>query len=97
MRLVARIGASLFVRVVGVLAIDVTELKVLVLTPGGTLPVVALVVLVTTIVAKFVLLASAMMMATMMAVIVLSIQPVAPALVGDMAYLTCILFFQLVA
>jgi hypothetical protein len=98
MCLVAQIGTTLFVGVVGMLAMDATGLEVLVLTLGGTLPVVALVVAVTAIVAELVLLASAMMtMMTIVVIVLSSVQPVAPALVKDVVYLALILFFQLVA
>ncbi len=52
--------------------------------PGETLLVVVLVVAATAIIAELVLLASAMLTAMIAAVIALSIQPVAPALVGKM-------------
>jgi hypothetical protein len=52
---------------------------------------------VTAVVAELVLLALAMMMATIVAIIALSIGPVALALVGDVVYLERILFFQLTA
>ncbi len=52
----------------------------------------------TAIVVKLVLLVSAMMTTTrIVAIVVSSVQPVAPALVEDMAYLLHISFFQLAA
>ncbi len=76
------------------LALDATGLEVLVLAHGGTCLVVALVVAATTIVAEHVLLALAMMTTRIVAVVASSVQSVAPALVGDEAYLAHILFFS---
>ncbi len=59
------------------------ELEALVLALEKTLLVVALVVAVTAVVTELVLLASAMLMVTINAVIALSVQPLAPALVGE--------------
>ncbi len=50
---------------------------------GETLPVVALVVAATAVVAELVLLTSTMLTATIVAIVALSIQPVAPVLVGE--------------
>ncbi len=84
--LIARVGTALFVRVLGVLAVDATGLEVLVLALGGTLPAVAFVVAATAIVAELALLASAML-TTMVAAVASIIQPVAPTLVGEKALL----------
>jgi hypothetical protein len=62
----------------------VAGLEALVLACGGSLLVVVLVVATTAIVVELVLLALAMLMVTIVAVVALSIQPVAPALVGKM-------------
>ncbi len=77
--------------------LDATGLEFLVLVLGGTFLVVALVVAMTAIVAELVLLALAVMMTTIVVVLALNVQPVAPALVGDMAYIARISFFQLAA
>ncbi len=71
------------------LAVDATGLEVFVFVLGGNLPVVALVVAATAVVVEPVLLA--------LAIVASIVQPVAPKLVGDMGYLTRILFFQLLA
>ncbi len=69
-------------------------LEVLALALGGTLLVVAFVVIATAVVAELALLALAMM--TMMIVVVASsIQPVALLLIREMVHLTRILFIQL--
>jgi hypothetical protein len=59
--LIARVGTAVFVRVLGVLAVDATGLKVLVFTLGGTLPVVAFVVAAIAVIVELALLASAML------------------------------------
>ncbi len=84
--LIARVGTALFIRVLGVLAVDATGLKVLVFALGGTLPVVAFVVATTAVIAEHALLALAML-TTMVAAIALIVQPVAPTLVGEKALL----------
>jgi hypothetical protein len=89
MQVVAWIGTALFVWVFGMLAVDATGLEVFVFVLGGNLPVVALVVAATAVVVEPVLLA--------LAIVASIVQPVAPKLVGDMGYLTRILFFQLLA
>ncbi len=85
--LILRVGTALFVRVLGVLAVDATGLEVLVFVLGGTLPVVAFALAATAIVTELVLLALAMLM-TMVAAVASIVQPVAPTLVGEKALLT---------
>jgi hypothetical protein len=87
---------ALFVRVLGVLAVDGIGLEVLVFALGGTLPVVAFVVAMTAVITELALLALAML--TMMVAAVASIvQPVAPTLVGEKALLTPQSVLQLAA
>jgi hypothetical protein len=69
--LIVRFGRALFVRVLGVLAMDATGLEVLVFALGETLPVLAFVVAATAIVTELVLLALAML--TMMVAAIASI------------------------
>ncbi len=64
------------------LAQEATELEALVLGLGDTLPVVAPVIAATAIVAELVLFASDMLTVTIVAVVALSIRPLAPVLVG---------------
>jgi hypothetical protein len=84
----------LFLRVLGVLSVDGTGLKVLVFAFGGTLPVVMFVVATTDVAAELALLVLAML-TTLVAAVALIVQPVAPTLVGEMALLTCISFLHL--
>jgi hypothetical protein len=62
--LIARVGTTLFVRVLELLAMDATGLEVLIFALGGTLPVVAFIVAATAAVAELALLASAMLTMT---------------------------------
>jgi hypothetical protein len=94
MCLIAWIGGTLFIRLLGVLVMDATGLEVLVFALGGTLPVVAFVVIATAVVAELALLASAMLR-TMVAAITLIVQPVTPMLVREKGFLMRILFLQL--
>jgi hypothetical protein len=94
MCLVALIGMALFVQVVGVLAANTAGLEVLALALGLTLLVVAFVVVVTAIIAELALLALTMM-TTMIIDVASSVQPVALALIGEMAHLTCLSLLQL--
>ena len=86
-RLVARVGMTLFIQVLGVLVVDATGLVVLVFVLGGNLPVVAFVVAATAIIAELALLVLAML-TTMVATIASIVQPVAPTLDGEEALLT---------
>jgi hypothetical protein len=70
--LVAQIGTALFVRVVGVLAVNTAELEALSLVLRGALLVVMFVVIMAAIVAELALLTSTMMM-TIIVVVTLSI------------------------
>jgi hypothetical protein len=94
MRLIAWIGMALFIQMVGVLAVKTAGLEALALVLRGTLLVVALVLFATTIITELVLLALTMMM-TMIVIIALSVQPVALALIGEMAHLARVLLLQL--
>ena len=94
--LVARVGMALFVRVVGVLAVNTAGLEALALTLRGTLLVVVFVVVATAVVAELALLVSTMMTMTIV-VSALSVQPVALALIGEMAHLARVLLLQLLA
>ncbi len=78
------VGTALFAQVVGVLAVYATGLKVLVLPLGRTLLVVALVVVMTAIVAELVRLVLAMMMTSIVAILALGVHPMAPGLAGKM-------------
>ncbi len=60
------------------------ELKAFVLVPRETLLVVAIVVAATTVVTELVMLALTMLTVTIVAIIVSSVQPMAPALVDEM-------------
>jgi hypothetical protein len=75
---------------------DAIGLEVLVFALGGTLPVITFFVTVTAVIAELALFVLAMLM-TMVAAVVLIVRPVAPTLVGNKAYLTRILFLQLMA
>jgi hypothetical protein len=95
-RLVAHIGTSHFVLVVGVLTMNTAGLEALALVLRGTLLVVASVVVATAVIAKLALLASTMRMMTI-DVIASSVQSVALALIGKMAHLARISLLQLLA
>ncbi len=69
--LIAWVGTALFVRVLGMFAVDATGLEVLVFALRGSLPVDAFVVTVTAFVAELALLALAML--TMMVAAIVSI------------------------
>jgi hypothetical protein len=96
MHLVVWVGTALLVQVLGMLAMDATGLEVLVFVLSGTLPVVAFVITATAIVVELTMLASAML-TTMVTAVALIVQPVAPMLVGEKAFLMRILFLQLAA
>jgi hypothetical protein len=82
--------------VLGVLSVDAIGLEVLVLALGGTLPVITFFVAATTVIVELALLVLAML-TMMVAAVALIVRPVAPMLMENKAYLTCILFLQLVA
>jgi hypothetical protein len=68
--LIVRVGMALFVRLLGVLAVDATGLEVLVFALRGTLPVVAFVIAATAVIAELALLTLAML-TTMVAAVAL--------------------------
>ncbi len=72
----------------------VTGLEILVHTLRGTLLVVLLVVIVSATVTKLGVLVSTIAL-TMIVVVASRMQPVAPALVGEIAQLTCVLLLPL--
>jgi hypothetical protein len=92
--LVARVGTALFVQVLSVFAMHMTGLEILVRALGGTLLVVLLVVVASTTITKLGVLALTVL-STIIAIVALRMQPVAPALVGEMAQLTHVLLLQL--
>jgi hypothetical protein len=94
MFLVALIGMALFVQVLSIFAVHVTGLEVLVRVFGGGLLVVSQVVIVSATATKFGALALTVTL-MMTVVIALRMQPVAPALVGEIAQLTRVLLLQL--
>ncbi len=68
-RLVAQVGMALFVRVVGMLAVNTAGLEALALALRETLLVVVFVVVVTTVVTELALLTSTMMTTTIVIVV----------------------------
>ncbi len=94
MCLVVWVGTALFVQVVGVLAVNTAGLEALALALRGTLLVIAFFVVTTAVIAELALLASTMMTMTL-DVITSSVQPVALALIREMACLARILLLQL--
>jgi hypothetical protein len=96
MCLVAWIGTALFVQVVGLLAMNMAGLEAHALTLRGPLLLVTFVLFATTILAELALLRLTMMMTTI-AVVALSVQPVALGLIGEMAHLERISLLQLLA
>ncbi len=78
------------------LSVDAIGLEVLVFALGGTLHVITFFVAMTAVIVELALLVLAML-TTMVATAALIVRPVAPMLVGNKAYLTRILFLQLVA
>jgi hypothetical protein len=94
--LVARVGMALFVRVVGVLAVNTAGLEALALTLRGTLLVVVFIVIAAALVAELALLTSTMMNTTIV-VVALCLRPVALVLIEQMAHLACVLLLQLLA
>jgi hypothetical protein len=87
---------ALFVRVLGMLAVDATGLEILVFALGGILPVVAFVVIATAVIAELALLVLAVLR-TMVAAVASIVRPVTPTLVREKSLLTCISFLQLAA
>jgi hypothetical protein len=92
--LVARVGMALFVQVLSVFSVHMTGLEILVCALRGALLVLLLVVVSSGTITKLGVLASAIAL-TMIAAVALHVQPVAPALVGKMAQLACILLHLL--
>jgi hypothetical protein len=86
---------ALFVRVLGMLAVDVTGLEIFFFALGGTLTVAAFDIAATAIVAELALLMSAIMLRTMVATVVPIVQHVTSMLVGEKALFMHILFLQL--
>jgi hypothetical protein len=92
--LVPQIGTALFVQVLSVFAVHVTGLDILVRVFGRTLLVILLVTVASATVTKLGVLVSTVA-SIMIAIVALHVQPVAPALVGEMMQLAHVSLLQL--